>query len=93
VAVRDVAKIISVVVKTINPGGATSDNLKMASEAVDKLKNGTEGGVDESLASLIEHFENVANPEIKCSLLGEISKKLSLPKIQKIVSSKITTYE
>jgi hypothetical protein len=91
VAVNDVAKIISVVVKTINPDGATSDNLKLASEAFNKLKK--QGGVDESLAALIEHYENVTNPEIKRSLLGEISKKLSLPKIRKIVRSKITTHE
>ena len=49
--------------------------------------------MDESLAALIEHYENVTNPEIKRSLLGEISKKLSLPKIRKIVRSKITTHE
>ena len=91
VAVNDVAKIISVVVKTINPDGATSDNLKLASEAFNKLKK--QGGVDESLAALIEHYENVTNPEINWSLLGEISKKLSLPKIRKIVRSKITTHE
>ena len=88
---NDVAKIISVVVKTINPDGETSDNLKMASEAVNKLK--MKGGVDESLAALIEHFENVSNLEIKRSLLGEISKKLSLPKIRKLVRSKITNHE
>ena len=78
-------------VKTINPYGETSDNLKLASEAFNKLKK--QGGVDESLAALIEHYENVTNPEIKRSLLGEISKKLSLPKIRKIVRSKITTHE
>ena len=49
--------------------------------------------IDESLTSLIEHFQNVANPEIKRSLLGEISKKISLVKLRKIVKNKITLYE
>ena len=93
-AINDVAKIIDVVVKTVQPSGSNSDNLKLASDAVDKLKL-TNGDtiMDETLESLIEHFQNVANQEIKQSLLGEIAKKLSLPKIKKLVDNKITAYE
>ena len=93
-AINDVAKIIHVVVKTVQPSGSNSDNLKLANDAVDRMKL-TEGDtiMDDTLVSLIEHFQNVTNHEIKRSLLGEISKKLSLQKIKKLVNSKITAYE
>ena len=94
-AVNDVAKIIKAVVETIKPSGDSLDQIKLAADAVDKLKNGKAAGtaIDESLSSLIEHFQNVANPEIKRSLLGEISKKISLVKLRKIVKNKISLYE
>ena len=94
-AVNDVAKIIKAVVETVKPSGDSLDQIKLAADAVDKLKNVKAAGtdIDESLTSLIEHFQNVANPEIKRSLLGEISKKISLVKLRKIVKNKITLYE
>ena len=94
-AVNDVAKIIKAVVETVKPSGESLDQIKLAADAVDRLKNVKAAGtdIDESLTSLIEHFQNVANPEIKRSLLGEISKKISLVKLRKIVKNKITLYE
>jgi hypothetical protein len=79
----------------VKPSGDSLDQIKLAADAVDKLKNVKAAGtdIDESLTSLIEHFQNVANPEIKRSLLGEISKKISLVKLRKIVKNKITLYE
>lgn len=94
-AINDVAKIIKAVVETVKPSGDSLDQVKLAADAVDKLKkvNAADTNIDESLASLIEHFQNVVNPEIKRSLLGEISKKISLAKLRKIVRNKITLYE
>lgn len=94
-AINDVAKIIKAVVETVKPSGDSLDQVKLAADAVDKLKkvNAADTNIDESLASLIEHFQNVVNPEIKRSLLGEISKKISLAKLRKIVKNKITLYE
>ena len=94
-AINDVAKIVKVVMETVQPSGNSSDQVKLAADAVDKFKKVTAASTnnDETLTSLIEHFQNVANPEIKRSLLGEISKKLSLVKLRKLVKNKITLYE
>ena len=49
--------------------------------------------LDETMQSLIDHYETVTDPEIKRSLLAEISKQLSLKTINKNVNEKITKHK
>ena len=93
-AVNNVAKMVKVVVKTVQPNGTSSEQIELAACAVEKLrKTGKLDVLDETTLSLIEHFQDVSNREIKRGLLGEISKKLSFLKLTKLVKSKVTRYE
>ena len=93
-AINSVAKMIKVVLETVQPNGTSSDQIELAASAVEKLKNiTTTNNPDETTTSLVEHFQNVTNKDIKRSLLGEISKKVSFPKLQQMVKNKVTLYE
>ena len=93
-AINSVAKMVKVVVETVQPNGTSSDQIELAASAVEKLKNiTTTNNPDETTTSLVEHFQNVTNKDIKRSLLGEISKKVSFPKLQQMVKNKVTLYE
>ena len=86
--------MVKVVVETVQPNGTSSDQIELAASAVEKLKNiTTTNNPDETTTSLVEHFQNVTNKDIKRSLLGEISKKVSFPKLRQMVKNKVTLYE
>ena len=58
-----------------------------------KKSEATGEALDETLTSLIEHFEHVTNKDIKQSLLAEISKKISFRSLQRMVKEPVTLYE
>ena len=83
------------VVETVQPEGDKSENLKLINDATNQLKENLmkKTELDDSLQSLIDHYETVDSPEIKRSLLAELSKHLSLTIIRKHVKEKITKYQ
>ena len=86
---------MKVVVETVQPEGDKSENLKLINDATNQLKENLmkKTELDDSLQSLIDHYETVDSPEIKRSLLAELSKHLSLTIIRKHVKEKITKYQ
>ena len=92
---KDVSKIVKVVLETVQPEGDESENLKLLDDATKNLKDKLYENIvlDESQQSLINHYESVVSPEIKRSLLAELSKQLTLTKIRKHVIEKITNHQ
>lgn len=92
---KDVAKIVKIVVETVQPEGDESENLKLINDATKELKEHMmkKTELTEALQSLIDHYQTVDSPEIKRSLLAELSKHLSLTIIRKHVKEKITNYQ
>ena len=92
---KDVAKIVEIVVETVQPEGDESENLKLINDATKELKGNMmkKTELNDSLQSLIDHYQTVDGPEIKRSLLAELSKHLSLTIIRKHVKEKITNYQ
>lgn len=92
---KDVSKIVKVVLETVQPEGDESENLKLLDDATKNLKDKLYENIvlDESQQSLINHYESVVSPEIKRSLLAELSKRLTLTKIRKHVNEKITNHQ
>ena len=94
-AAKDVAEMFRVVLETVQPLGSTDDNLHFLDRSVKILtkKLMPNKALDETMQSLIDHYETVTDPEIKRSLLAEISKQLSLKTINKNVNEKITKHK
>ena len=94
-AAKDVAEMFRVVLETVQPLGSTDDNLHLLDRSIKILtkKFMPNKAIDETMQSLIDHYETVTDPEIKRSLLAEISKKLSLSTINKNVKEKITKHK
>ena len=94
-AAKDVAEMFRVVLETVQPLGSTDDNLHLLDRSIKILtkKFIPNKAIDETMQSLIDHYETVIDPEIKRSLLAEISKKLSLSTINKNVKEKITKHK
>ena len=94
-AAKDVAEMFRVVLETVQPLGSTDDNLHLLNRSIKILtkKFMQNKAIDETMQSLIDHYETVTDPEIKRSLLAEISKKLSLSTINKNVKEKITKHK
>ena len=94
-AAKDVAEMFRVVLETVQPLGSTDDNLHLLDRSIKILtkKFMPNKAIDETMQSLIDHYETVIDPEIKRSLLAEISKKLSLSTINKNVKEKITKHK
>ena len=94
-AAKDVAEMFRVVLETVQPLGSTDDNLDLLDRSIKILtkKFMPNKAIDETMQSLIDHYETVIDPEIKRSLLAEISTKLSLSTINKNVKEKITKHK
>ena len=94
-AAKDVAEAFRAVLETFQPLGNSDDNLHLLDQSVKILKKKfmPKKALDETTQSLIDHYETVTNPEIKRSLLAEISKQLSLSTINKNVKEKITKHK
>ena len=94
-AAKDVAEMFRVVLETVQPLGSTDDNLHLLDRSIKILtkKFMPNKAIDETMQSLIDHYETVIDPEIKRSLLAEISKQLSLSTINKNINEKITKHK
>ena len=95
IAKKDLSKVFETILKTVQPEGTVTDNMKLAADTLDELKQRTGGDeiVDESLKSLISQYKSVENRVIKRALLGEIAKKLSYLSVLKHVDGTVTRHE
>ena len=92
---KDLSKAFETILKTVQPEGTVTENMKLAADTLDELKQRMCGDVivDESLKSLITQYKCVENRVIKRALLGEIAKKLSYLSVLKHVDSTVTRHE
>lgn len=95
IAKKDLSKVFETILKTVQPEGTVTDNMKLAADTLDELKQRMGGDeiVDESLKSLISQYKSVENRVIKRALLGEIAKKLSYLSVLKHVDGTVTRHE
>ena len=89
------AKILKIVLQTVQPEGTVEENLKLATVSLDELRK-TIGGdeiVDDGLKNLISQYKCVENRVIKRALLGEIAKRLSYTSVLRLVDASVSRYE
>lgn len=94
-AKKDMAKILKIVLQTVQPEGTVEENLKLATVSLDELRK-TIGGdeiVDDGLKNLISQYKCVENRVIKRALLGEIAKRLSYTSVLRLVDASVSRYE